>query len=565
MGYEFELAMLTEDQQREVVALSHVHQVDSVTEAVVKTTNQKVPRVNKNDKRNDDDFPFGSVSLSSFSRIPASVDPKYTKGTATSADNSKKVGVGGNAEFWIRPVNHRAYGVGARIEMMPARNSYTPGQGQRVPGAGAGMEIKTRANIARLPIAGSVPVYQHMGIAEEVITFVGAFVGFDNPVEKVVDGRTQSYIGYDRKRIGNAWDEAMNVVEQIRNGYELEIVMRWNTSWNLNEVPDDLNIEYMPGIKYRGYVRNFAKEFATAQRVYYRIEFVITNRESHLMNEKAQAPSLAPTVVKGMDLAAGVDTPTPAPEPGIPPADPDKKSNKDYAAETKGMVPISVNEMGNGKIYVNYENNPAPNLYGTKAVMPNPISEANFPAGRGLTSAKLVNEDPGSVVVTYVDAATGGTFTHTYVTKFTREKFIATFIQPVLTRFGGGTYKPEYGKVTPVPTAKKKLDNPKAPVYNQPPAPKPTPVKPTAPPKVTNKQAASTIVDNQFIVPKEGTYQLTLNPQNGETIITYSDGSKTQFFSPSKQTLKTIYTNDGLEKIEKMTQDQFNRVYGTKK
>lgn len=194
------------------------------------------------------------------------------------SNNTRFTAVGGEPEFIIRPVNTNQYGPGVRMELMPARQSWTPGQGQRVPGAGAGLSIQTKANIAKLLVPGARPIYQHMGINEEVISFVGAFVGFDTPLagapELGNDAREVPDIAGVKNRNLNAYQDAMRLVKEITPGYELELIMRWTTDRN-----ETLALEYTDGITYRGFIQDFKQELATAQRVYYRITMVVTNRE----------------------------------------------------------------------------------------------------------------------------------------------------------------------------------------------------------------------------------------------------------------------------------------------
>lgn len=200
-------------------------------------------------------------------------------------------GVGGDAFFEIKPVNSK-YGSGVTMELLPARQSFTPGQGQRVPGAGAGLTISTRANIARLPIPASRPIYQHMGILEEVITFVGAFTGFDLPVD--------NYLHNNKIRSTTAYEDALQFLEVVRPGFEIELTMKTVATGGstmelmFKEVKTDSG--YTP-IKFRGFIRNFQQEIATAQRVYYRVEMVVTNREqTKFSSEQSPDPPKAPPV-----------------------------------------------------------------------------------------------------------------------------------------------------------------------------------------------------------------------------------------------------------------------------
>ena len=80
-------------------------------------------------------------------------------------------------------------GEGTKVELGPLRfevppamstvNSVHGGMGTVAPGAGSGISIRHVQNISTMPIPGSVPLYQSLGIQGQMIEFVGAFLGFD--------------------------------------------------------------------------------------------------------------------------------------------------------------------------------------------------------------------------------------------------------------------------------------------------------------------------------------------------------------------------------------------------
>ncbi len=223
-----------------------------------------------------------------------------TRASANTAPTRPRVlnkGVGGDAIFKIRPVNPK-YGPGVELELLPARQSFTPGQGQRIPGAGAGLTISTRSNIARIPIPSSRPIYQHMGILEETVSFVGAFVGFDlpSPGDKILysPGKTRSQTAYE---------DALNFLEAVRPGFEVVLEMKTVASdGSVMDIlfSDDINPadpRERKSVSFKGFIRNFQQEVATAQRVYYRVEMVITNREQKILkSDQSPAPPKAPPV-----------------------------------------------------------------------------------------------------------------------------------------------------------------------------------------------------------------------------------------------------------------------------
>jgi hypothetical protein len=515
MGYEFNLDMLNPVQRKITKQLQGVYKV---TETAEPGEQVKPAR-----PLGDSEYPHGDVSLTSFAATEkgfAEAGAKVGYDKITEEDFRKKTGVGGRAEFWLRPLDgkKKGYGPGARIELMPARKSMTPNQGQAVPGAGAGLEIRTKSSMAKLLIPGSYPIWQYMGTAEETITLVGAFAGFDIP-SSMDENPAISQMSYDRRRLGNAWDEAINVLEQVKAGYELELVMRWNS--DSDSLPEDLSLEFLPGLKYTGYVRNFRQERATAQRVYYFIEFVVTNRDHSILNEKADAPSLAPKTVRADKLVTASGS-------GATPAEikaaeeRQKKEQEERRGDTtlevskqdhnaKG-VPIYVDDKPKGHIYVKYTEEKVhtfktwPMHYTTKG-LPIALQSASFDPvnGRATLVAAPGEESKGVGTVFYIEAAPRSI-------EGARENFIQTYIDPVF-KAKGKAYKPTYTKISP-PKAKATASNPNAPATPVPAKAPKAPVKPKTPtPTATSTSrelhAPGTMVNlegGRIIVPAPDTY-----------------------------------------------------------
>jgi hypothetical protein len=63
------------------------------------------------------------------------------------------------------------------FEMFPAVKSVNGAQGMQAPDVGHGLSFKSSINIAKINIPGSFPIYQTMGINDEIIEFVGCFIG----------------------------------------------------------------------------------------------------------------------------------------------------------------------------------------------------------------------------------------------------------------------------------------------------------------------------------------------------------------------------------------------------
>jgi len=66
------------------------------------------------------------------------------------------------------------------FSLLPAMDSVIPMTASKdVPNALPGLYIRVKANIAKLRVPGSTPIYQHMGIDSVMVTVVGMFTGMD--------------------------------------------------------------------------------------------------------------------------------------------------------------------------------------------------------------------------------------------------------------------------------------------------------------------------------------------------------------------------------------------------
>jgi hypothetical protein len=66
------------------------------------------------------------------------------------------------------------------FSLLPAMDSVIPMTASKdVPNALPGLHIRVKANIAKLRVPGSTPIYQHMGIDSVIVTVVGMFTGVD--------------------------------------------------------------------------------------------------------------------------------------------------------------------------------------------------------------------------------------------------------------------------------------------------------------------------------------------------------------------------------------------------
>lgn len=155
------------------------------------------------------------------------------------------------------------------FEMAPARRSFMDKQGQMVPGAGAGLCIKTRFNVARIPIPGGKPALHNMGVAEEILEWVGAFVGLDHYFDTRENEPT-------KKRVSGP-EEARELFRQFK--LKREVILTLNFTDN-NSVHA---IEFDAGVNFTGYIDNIKLVEATEQKTYYQLSLVVTNRDHNLI------------------------------------------------------------------------------------------------------------------------------------------------------------------------------------------------------------------------------------------------------------------------------------------
>jgi hypothetical protein len=169
----------------------------------------------------------------------------------------------------------------AKMELAPARRSFYEKGGMQPPGAGAGLEVRTRFNITKLNVPASRPIYQHFGIAEETLEWVGAFIGTDVEIGDSAGIRDE---GPWRNNLNtDAWDQVEVLTRIVREGRPLGIEIRWVTGPISNLLKHEIGLEpqnkKVNSVMFTGYIKEFVKSFATQQRVYYRVLFVITNRQ----------------------------------------------------------------------------------------------------------------------------------------------------------------------------------------------------------------------------------------------------------------------------------------------
>lgn len=218
-----------------------------------------------------------------------SVKPSRTssRGVGGDEDSTFIFRIGALSNRGLNPILNPAKTV--RMELAPARRSFHDKGRIQPPGAGSGLEIRTRFNITKLNVPSSRPIYQHFGIAEETLEWVGAFIG--------TDVENKNSMGLDGKRSTlntNAWEQSEQLTRLVREGQEIGIELEWSiVGWGVSagnplKVGLDGKKENLGTVTFTGYVKEFVKVYATEQRVYYRILVTLTNRQD-INNFNSQA------------------------------------------------------------------------------------------------------------------------------------------------------------------------------------------------------------------------------------------------------------------------------------
>ncbi len=178
------------------------------------------------------------------------------------------------------------------FELAPAMRSFADKQGQSVPGAGAGVVHIVGTNQAILNIPGARPVVQPMGLGEEYLELVGAFIGFDNPY----DTPDNHLMKKEAAMVG-----AKNLIEHYRRGRELQLTLGVGA----------MHLTFDGKNQYRGRIVGKPEvTYRHMNRAYYRFKFLITNREDLADGEYrseglalAVAASIAPPSALALTVA----------------------------------------------------------------------------------------------------------------------------------------------------------------------------------------------------------------------------------------------------------------------
>lgn len=113
--------------------------------------------------------------------IPASSEVDTSKGDASKLTTKKESTITyPPAADWGMRVTQVDTNKSYFFSLLPAMDSVIPMTASKdVPNALPGLHIRVKANIAKLRVPGSTPIYQHMGIDSVMITVVGMFTGVD--------------------------------------------------------------------------------------------------------------------------------------------------------------------------------------------------------------------------------------------------------------------------------------------------------------------------------------------------------------------------------------------------
>lgn len=175
------------------------------------------------------------------------------------------------------------------FEVMPAVRSVAQTQGMQAPGADRGIQFRTSLNVAKINVPGSQPVYQVMGISEEYIEFVGAFLGMRSHNQMTGMGdlaknggassRLEEFFGPAQSswQYNRAWQESQEVRDLLISGETLKLGVY--SYAGMNQIPtggSDRSGQEGIGLEVEGYVIAFERHIQRDDRVWYRIVFRVT-------------------------------------------------------------------------------------------------------------------------------------------------------------------------------------------------------------------------------------------------------------------------------------------------
>ncbi len=225
----------------------------------------------------------------------SAINPRPVNPSQPTPDNKIKniagdhnpVGVGGTAQFWLVPLKTGSGSIPSRMEdykavrfhLLPARRSFYDKSAQQVPDVEAGMNFTINRNLAELPIPGSTPVIQEMGIKSHLITMVGAFVGFDidDLDQNQLLGIPATHADMKAKTMSNrlsAQPQALELLRAISLGREIAVVLTTKASGQT------FDIRHYSGQYYTGRVKLCRTIWATEQRIYWKLVISVTNRDT---------------------------------------------------------------------------------------------------------------------------------------------------------------------------------------------------------------------------------------------------------------------------------------------
>lgn len=124
---------------------------------------------------------IASLATPRTTGIPASSEVDPSKGDASKLTTKKESTITyPPAADWGMRVTQVDTNKSYFFSLLPAMDSVIPMTASKdVPNALPGLHIRVKANIAKLRVPGSTPIYQHMGIDSVMITVVGMFTGVD--------------------------------------------------------------------------------------------------------------------------------------------------------------------------------------------------------------------------------------------------------------------------------------------------------------------------------------------------------------------------------------------------
>ena len=170
------------------------------------------------------------------------------------------------------------------------RTPGSSGSSAGVPELKPGILIRTQMNHKKFPIPGAGPVYQNLGIDQQVMQIVGTVIGNEQTYYSPLTNKFQHLIDDDAIKDSGTRDNGLNKSQALYSNNRSHMLNSYLSAMQLNNnlVISGKEMELLllsqmsaPGddilkIRLRGFVQGIRFFIVRSDRVYYAIDFVIT-------------------------------------------------------------------------------------------------------------------------------------------------------------------------------------------------------------------------------------------------------------------------------------------------